>query len=161
QSSRRVGRINMQSRRYKFIGSHEESLCAFRELSRMQDDPLSLGSSPSLHSDLVLFRSGKSSPGMSTQVTPSSKHDHALQPFNLEIQPEGWEAGIASSRCTELVFQRGERLLLSRAPILLPICLNNGFYSRENIYRLLRFVTYFSNEVTVFFTDGPAKHNYV
>ena len=47
-----------------------------------------------------------------------------------------------------------------KSDLLLAMCLNNGYYKRENIYRMLKFALAFSRSVQIFTTDGPAKHNY-
>jgi len=45
--------------------------------------------------------------------------------------------------------------------MLVPICLNNGYYTREQIRVLLEFAASATPQVSVFFTDGPAVHNYL
>ena len=59
------------------------------------------------------------------------------------------------------VFHRGAKYLLSGVPIVFPICLNNGYYNEGQIQNLTRGISEFDNEVYVFLTDGPSKHNYV
>lgn len=58
------------------------------------------------------------------------------------------------------IFETGLHYLESGTDLLLALCLNNGYYNRENIYRMLTFALSFSKRVQVFTTDGPAKHNY-
>jgi tRNA-dependent cyclodipeptide synthase len=69
------------------------------------------------------------------------------------------------SQCNEIdgvgpLFVRGNRMIIRRERMLLPICLNNGYYTREQVFKLLLFASQNSKQVSVFFTDGPARHNY-
>lgn len=59
------------------------------------------------------------------------------------------------------LFARGNQMILRRERMLLPICLNNGYYTREQVFNLLLFASQNSKQVSVFFTDGPARHNYL
>jgi len=52
-------------------------------------------------------------------------------------------------------------MIARREQMLIPICLNNGYYTRERVFNLLLFASRTSKQVSVFFTDGPAKHNYL
>lgn len=59
------------------------------------------------------------------------------------------------------VFRRGAAMLLRRERMLVPICLNNGYYTRERIRVVLERAVRSTSQVYVFFTDGPAVHNYL
>ena len=59
------------------------------------------------------------------------------------------------------VFRRGAEMLALRERMLIPICLNNGYYTREKVFQLLLFASRASRQVSIFFTDGPARHNYL
>jgi tRNA-dependent cyclodipeptide synthase len=59
------------------------------------------------------------------------------------------------------LFARGNRMIMERERMLLPICLNNSYYTREQVFSLLHFASQNSKQVSVFFTDGPARHNYL
>ena len=61
---------------------------------------------------------------------------------------------------TGQVFETGSKYLDEGQDLLLALCLNNGYYKRESIYRMLKSVLAFSKNVHVFTTAGPAKHNY-
>ncbi len=87
------------------------------------------------------------------------KLEWGVQSFNALIAQEGWQAFVETN-ATSPIFKRGLEFLANREDLLLAICLNNGYYNRESIYRMLRFSLAFSKRVQVFFTDGPAKHNY-
>lgn len=80
--------------------------------------------------------------------------------FNKEIQPEGWQMEVSFNADTP-VLTNGLKYLSDNSDLLLAMCLNNGYYNRENIYRMLKFALSFSNCVQIFITDGPAKHNYL
>ncbi len=82
-----------------------------------------------------------------------------LESFNNNVRPEGWRMDILS-KGDSLVFRNGLRYLEDGEDFLLAICLNNGYYKRENIYRMIKFALNFSKRVQVFTTDGPAKHNH-
>ncbi len=58
------------------------------------------------------------------------------------------------------VLETGLEYLDTQTDLLLAMCLNNGYYNRENIYRMIKFALNFSDRVQIFTTDGPAKHNY-
>lgn len=79
--------------------------------------------------------------------------------FNQEISPEGWMVNVQLNSNTP-VLTRGLEYLESGKDMLLALCLNNGYYNRENIYRMLKFALSFSKRVQVFSTEGPARHNY-
>jgi tRNA-dependent cyclodipeptide synthase len=79
--------------------------------------------------------------------------------FNTRVLSEGW--GMQFSYHAETpITSAGLRYLNTEADLLLAMCLNNGYYNRENIYRMLKFALNFSKRVQIFTTDGPAKHNY-
>src|SRR5690348_6377961 len=59
------------------------------------------------------------------------------------------------------LFARGNQMIRRGERMLLPICLNNGYYTREQVFNFLLFASQNSKEVSVFFTDGPARHNYL
>lgn len=59
------------------------------------------------------------------------------------------------------LFVRGNQMIMRRERMLLPICLNNGYYTREQVSNLLHFASRNSKQVSIFFTDGPARHNYL
>jgi tRNA-dependent cyclodipeptide synthase len=82
-----------------------------------------------------------------------------IELFNREAFSNGWQIQIQLADDTQIL-RRGVAYLRAGLDILLPLCLNNGYYNRENIYRMLKFTTQFSKDVHVFATDGPAKHNY-
>jgi tRNA-dependent cyclodipeptide synthase len=79
--------------------------------------------------------------------------------FNQEILPEGWQMQVSHDAETPIL-RAGIEYLGARQDLLLAMCLNNGYYNRENIYRMLKFALAFSDRVQIFATDGPAKHNY-
>jgi tRNA-dependent cyclodipeptide synthase len=80
--------------------------------------------------------------------------------FNTEAkEKEGWKMSVQTEAPTP-VLKKGLENLETKQDILLALCLNNGYYNRENVYRMLKFALAFSNKVQVFTTDGPAKHNY-
>jgi tRNA-dependent cyclodipeptide synthase len=81
--------------------------------------------------------------------------------FNQSANKEGWSISLDSLAAGGVVFKRGLRILSNSGPMLVAVCLNNGYYTRERIRHLLEFAAHFSNQVTIFFTDGPAVHNYM
>ena len=70
-------------------------------------------------------------------------------------------AQIAPTPPNTGIFRTGTRVLRKRGHLLVAICLNNSYYSRPRIQRLVAAAASLSDEVTLFFTDGPAKHNYL
>jgi tRNA-dependent cyclodipeptide synthase len=84
----------------------------------------------------------------------------SLSEFNKDISPEHWKASIQFDLPEVPIFEKGLELLSQKGDLLLAICLNNGYYNKENIYRMLRFAVAFSDRIQIFFTDGPAQHNY-
>lgn len=74
---------------------------------------------------------------------------------------QGWRASLDSDVPDAAIFRTGLRVLCDRGPVLLAICLNNGYYKRSRIRRLIQATVALSPRVTIFFTDGPAKHNYL
>ena len=83
-----------------------------------------------------------------------------VEAFNKKIQPEGWQMDMSFNADTQTLIN-GLKYLEINSDLLLAMCLNNGYYNRENIYRMLKFALAFSNRVQIFTTDGPAKHNYL
>lgn len=79
--------------------------------------------------------------------------------FNSQISKEGWRIDVRFE-ADSLIFCNGLKYLQSDEDFLLAICLNNGYYKRENIYRMIKFALNFSKRVQIFTTDGPAKHNH-
>ena len=73
---------------------------------------------------------------------------------------ENWQADAVLDVLNEPILHKGLDLLAAKGDLLLAICLNNGYYNAENTYRMLRFANAFSSRIQIFFTDGPAKHNY-
>ncbi|MDB5260545.1 MAG: uncharacterized protein JWN37_776 [Candidatus Nomurabacteria bacterium] len=80
--------------------------------------------------------------------------------LNKRVENHNWQAVVILNDEGLPIRKRGVEFLNRKQDLLLAICLNNGYYNRENIYRMLRFSLNFSNRVSVFFTDGPAKHNF-
>lgn len=73
----------------------------------------------------------------------------------------GWSASVDASVPDTTVFRTGLRVLMRGGTVLLAICLNNGYYKRPRIEKLIQAAIGLSPRVTIFFTDGPAKHNYM
>ncbi|MBU6323767.1 MAG: tRNA-dependent cyclodipeptide synthase [Patescibacteria group bacterium] len=94
-----------------------------------------------------------------SQEKEDSGLERKLAAFNAEAEREGWKMDILSGP-TSKIFEQGLKDLDSREEMLLALCLNNSYYKRENIYRMLKFSLAFSKSVQVFTTDGPARHNY-
>src|SRR3989344_6419360 len=83
-----------------------------------------------------------------------------LESFNSQVQQEGWRMDV-QLEANSPILKNGLRFLEDNQDLLLAICLNNGYYKRENIHRMLKFALNISKRVTIFTTDGPAKHNYL
>ena len=83
-----------------------------------------------------------------------------LKSFNSQVQQEGWRMDVRLE-ADSTILKNGLRYFENNQDLLLAICLNNGYYKRENIYQMLKFALNFSKRVTIFTTDGPAKHNYL
>ncbi|MES2225770.1 MAG: tRNA-dependent cyclodipeptide synthase [Patescibacteria group bacterium] len=79
--------------------------------------------------------------------------------FNQQVCSEGWRMAV-DQNADAVPSRLGLKYLYAGKDVLLAMCLNNGYYHRENIYRMLRFALTFSNRMQIFTTDGPAKHNY-
>ncbi len=92
-------------------------------------------------------------------LTKDLGHKQSAELFNQQVFKEGWEMDILSEP-KSAVFCRGFEYLETKQDLLLALCLNNSYFKRENIYRLLKFALAFSDSVQIFTTDGPAKHNY-
>lgn len=86
--------------------------------------------------------------------------NNQLKSFNSQIQQEGWRMDVRLE-ADSAILKNGLEYLEDNRDLLLAICLNNGYYKRENIYRMLKFALNFSKRVQIFTTDGPAKHNYL
>lgn len=86
--------------------------------------------------------------------------DNQLKSFNSQVQQEGWRMDVRLE-VDGTILKNGLEYLEDNQDLLLAICLNNGYYKRENIYRMLKFVLNISRRVQIFTTDGPAKHNYL
>lgn len=82
-----------------------------------------------------------------------------LSSFNGKIDKEGWLARIDDNTCNRQAIKVGLEVVASSGQLLIPICLGNGYYKRSQIKKILRFAASLSERVTIFFTDGPAKHN--
>ena len=87
------------------------------------------------------------------------KLEDKIKDFNKSILPEKWQMKVSFNADTQIL-KNGLEYLDNQTDLLLAMCLNNGYYNRENIYRMLKFALNFSNRVQIFTTDGPAKHNY-
>ena len=96
-------------------------------------------------------------PKASESLNASLKRERA--DFNASVRAEGWGAEVLSGAQSG-VCERGAEFLKNKEDMLLALCLNNGYYNRENIYRMLKFALAFSRRVQVFTTDGPTRHNY-
>src|SRR3569832_2382025 len=72
-----------------------------------------------------------------------------------------WAISIDDSTDGSLIFRRGLSVLREHGHLLVAICLNNGYYKRARIRALIEVAATLSSRVTIFFTDGPAKHNYL
>ena len=83
-----------------------------------------------------------------------------LESFNSHIQQEGWRMDVRME-ANSTILKNGLKYMEDNQDLLLAICLNNGYYKRENIYRMLKFALNLSKRVQIFTTDGPAKHNYL
>ena len=91
---------------------------------------------------------------------PASRLGAEINAFRQWSKGQGWSTEIDSPN-EGVPFGKAIEVLLQRGPMLLAICLNNGYYTRSAIHRLLYFASEFSDQVTVFFTDGPSVHNYI
>lgn len=80
---------------------------------------------------------------------PEKVNGIALNGLIMEIHTEDLAA-----------YRRGEAYLRGNNPILLPICLNNGYYNKKRIAGLICIACAMSDDVRVFLTDGPSIHNY-
>jgi len=87
------------------------------------------------------------------------KLEEKIENFNKDIRPEGWQMNVSFADET-LILKNGLKYIDDQSDLLLAMCLSNGYYNRENIYRMLKFALNFSKRVQIFTTDGPAKHNY-
>ena len=76
-------------------------------------------------------------------------------------EDDDWLVEINGGIVDSDIFRTGMRVLRKRGHILLAICLNNGYYKRRRIAKLIQVAASLSDQVTIFFTDGPAKHNYL
>jgi tRNA-dependent cyclodipeptide synthase len=84
-----------------------------------------------------------------------------VKSFNEGIKQEHWAIEIGTPPKSNLAIKNGVEMLHARAPMLLPICLNNGYYTRRRIRHLITFASHFAPQVTIFFTDGRSVHNYL
>ena len=102
-------------------------------------------------------------PRLISTVTLSSNQtlENKLSIFNSDKESEGWHVNVDSCHEPFPAFRKGIEILERGGNLLVAICLNNGHYNRSNIHKLLNFISTFSGKVFVFFTDGPAVHNYV
>lgn len=91
-------------------------------------------------------------------VDPGTVLQSKIEGFNETVRPQGWRMEV-NLVATSPVFETGLKYLSTGQDLLLPLCLNNGYYDRENIYRMLQFAASFSNHVQVFTTEGPARRN--
>ncbi len=89
----------------------------------------------------------------------TSNIEKSVEVFNETVQPEGWSMNVRLDLRGK-IFENGANYLETRKDLLLAMCLNNGYYKRENVYRMLKFGLAFSDRVQIFTTDGPARHNY-
>lgn len=89
------------------------------------------------------------------------KSSCALLVQQLAAITEGWALEIDNGVDDSIIFQRGLDVLLQHGHLLVAICLNNGYYKRERIKKILEVAAALSKQVTIFFTDGPTKHNYL
>ena len=89
------------------------------------------------------------------------KIEARLAELNAHWRMHGWQATIDESDHRSRVRQNGIEFLATSGRMVLPICLNNGYYNRATVHRLVTFAAGFSRSVSFFFTDGPSKHNYL
>lgn len=82
-----------------------------------------------------------------------------IEEFNKRVADESWGMQV-SFDTPSAIHEKGLELLGQKGDMLLAMCLNNGYYNRDNIYKMLSFSLAFSDRVQIFTTDGPAKHNY-
>lgn len=91
-------------------------------------------------------------------LMPTKTLDRALG----SIPPgDDWVVELDKDADNSGIFRVGRRVLQKRGHILVAICLNNGYYKRARIAKIIQVASGLSDEVTVFFTDGPAIHNYI
>lgn len=81
--------------------------------------------------------------------------------LNQQAKHEHWSVSLGPWQDKRIIFERGLEVLCNSGPMLVAVCLNNGYYTRDRIKHLLEFASRFSDQVTIFFTDGPAVHNYI
>lgn len=81
-----------------------------------------------------------------------------IEQFNETVRLQGWRMEV-NLVATSPVFETGLKYLSTGQDLLLPLCLNNGYYDRDNICRMLQFVASFSKHVQIFTTEGPARRN--
>lgn len=82
----------------------------------------------------------------------------AVESANIVIESSGYRL-IHTDDSTLMCMQRVEEL--NNETVLFPICLNNGYYNKEKISLMMRFLPSFTDKVIIFFTDGPAQNNYL
>lgn len=85
---------------------------------------------------------------------------NAIANANKVLADSGYElmhTYDASSLCMKRAYETVGR----NTPILFPICLNNGYYNAEKINLMMRYLPRFSHRAIIFFTDGPARNNYL
>lgn len=95
------------------------------------------------------------------QLQVQSRLADNLISLNHAVANFGWSAAIDAESHRSPVRTRGLRLLESGGTLVIPICLNNGYYKRETVHHLIRTAAALSNSISIFFTDGPSKHNYI
>lgn len=94
-------------------------------------------------------------------LQPRMTPNHNFSDRLTDCSDANWTVRINDDVDDSDVFQTGMSVLRRRGHVLVAICLNNGYYKRSRIEKLLQVAASLSPEVTVFFTDGPAVHNYL
>ncbi len=80
---------------------------------------------------------------------------------NSKLITHGFQVLLEGEFGDHNIFDRGALHLIRHRRLVLPMCLNNGYYNRGNIAKLMIAASAISERVFVFFTDGPAIHNYL
>lgn len=74
--------------------------------------------------------------------------------FNTQVQSEGWRIDV-DYNVNSMIFKNGFEYLNGNEDFLLALCLNNGYYKRENIYRMLNLLLIFLRECRYLLRMAP------